>query len=60
MEGGLDSNLNVSPDVPSPDMRGATSRAGGGTSGNSKGRLKAMLCGNVFVVKAESSGTLED
>ena len=57
VEGGLDSDSNASPEVLSPDMRsprGATARAGGGTSGNSKGRLNAMLCGDVFVVKAES------
>ena len=63
VEGGLGSDayasatspdvLLLSPDVRSP--RGATARAGGGaSSGNVKGRLNTVLCGDVFVVKAES------
>ena len=63
VEGGLGSDayasaaspdvLLLSPDVRSP--KGATARAGGGaSSGNVKGRLNAVLCGDVFVVKAES------
>jgi len=45
--------LLLSPDVRLP--RAATARAGGGvSSGNVKGRLNAVLCGDVFVVKAES------
>ena len=62
VEGGLGSDASAlqSPDVLlfSPDVRsprGATARAGGGAnSGNAKARLNTVLCGDVFVVKAES------
>lgn len=57
VEGGLSSDSSASPEVLSPDMRsprGATVRAGGGAGGNAKSRLNAILCGDVFVVKAES------
>ena len=60
VEGGLGSDAYasaasplLSPDVRSP--RGTTAGVGGGTSsGNAKGRLNAVLCGDVFAVKAES------
>ncbi|KIM43842.1 hypothetical protein M413DRAFT_26133 [Hebeloma cylindrosporum] len=57
VEGGLSSDSSASSEVMSPDVRsprGATARAGGGANNNAKGRLNAMLCGDVFVVKAES------
>jgi len=58
VEGGLDSDSNpLSPDMLSPGVRsprGAAARAGGGTNSNRKSRLNAVLCGDIFVVKAES------
>jgi hypothetical protein len=58
VEGGLGSDSSpLSPNVVSPHVRsprGATARADGGANSNNRGRVNAMLCGDVFVVKAES------